>query len=80
MQTWAIYNVLLLGLRDYVHKNRFPGVVIGMSVGSIQPFQRQLLDALGPEKVWCVMMPSPTQVPRAYDAAECCKLLGVRLI
>ncbi len=77
----AIYNALLLGLRDYLHKNRFPGVVIGMSGGLDSALSAAIaVDALGPEKVWCVMMPSPyTSAESLSDAAECCKLLGVRL-
>lgn len=77
----AIYNALLLGLRDYLRKNRFPGIVIGMSGGIDSALSAAVaVDALGPEKVWCVMMPSPYTSPGSLrDAEECCRLLGVKL-
>ena len=76
-----IYQALVLGLRDYVGKNRFPGVVLGLSGGIDSALAAAVAaDALGPEKVHCVMMPSPyTSRESLEDAAEVARLLGVRL-
>lgn len=80
-QLEAVYGALLLGLRDYLHKNRFPGVFIGMSGGLDSALSAAIaVDALGADKVWCVMMASPyTRADSLADAEECCRLLGVRL-
>ena len=77
----ATYGALMLGLRDYVLKNRFPGVIIGMSGGVDSALTAVLaVDALGPDKVHCVMMPSPyTSAESLEDAAEAAQLLGARL-
>ncbi len=77
----AIYQALVLGLRDYVLTNRFPGVIIGLSGGIDSALTAALaVDALGPDKVWTVMMPSPyTSKESLDDAAEVARLLGVRL-
>jgi NAD+ synthase len=77
----AIYQALMLGLRDYVGKNKFPGVVLGLSGGIDSALAAALAaDALGPEKVHCVMMPSPyTSQDSLDDAAAVAKLLSVRL-
>ena len=77
----AVYRALVLGLRDYVGKNRFPGVVIGMSGGIDSALSAAVaVDALGPEQVRCVMMPSPyTSRESLEDAAEAARLLGVQL-
>ncbi len=77
----AIYQAMTLGLRDYVDKNRFPGVIIGLSGGIDSALSAAVaVDALGPERVWCVMMPSVfTSEESLGDAAECARLLGVRL-
>jgi NAD+ synthase len=77
----AIYNALVLGLRDYVAKNGFPGVVLGLSGGIDSALAAALAaDALGPDKVWCVMMPSPyTSRDSLEDAARVARLLGCRL-
>ena len=76
-----IYQALVLGLRDYVGKNRFPGVVLGLSGGIDSALAAAIAaDALGPEKVHCVMMPSPyTSKDSLDDAAEVARLLGVKL-
>ena len=73
-----IYSALVLGLRDYVAKNRFPGVVIGMSGGIDSALTAAIaVDALGPEAVHCVMMPSRyTSAESVSDATECARLLG----
>ncbi|MCH2396332.1 NAD+ synthase [Oceanibaculum sp.] len=77
----TIYQALVLGVRDYVLKNRFPGVVIGMSGGVDSALTAAIaVDALGADKVWTVMMPSPyTSDESLEDAAEASRLLGVRL-
>ncbi len=77
----AIYGVMVLGLRDYVNKNRFPGVVLGMSGGVDSALSAVVaVDALGADRVRTVMMPSRyTSRDSLDDAAECAGLLGVRL-
>jgi NAD+ synthase len=77
----AIYGALVLGLRDYVTKNRFPGVILGLSGGIDSALAAALaVDALGADKVRAVMMPSPyTSADSLEDAAACAKLLGIRL-
>jgi NAD+ synthase len=67
-----IYGAIMLGLRDYVNKNRFPGVVLGLSGGIDSALTAAVaVDALGPERVHCVMMPSPyTSQESLEDAAE----------
>ena len=76
-----IYQAMVLGLRDYVNKNRFPGVVLGLSGGVDSALSAAVaVDALGPERVHCVMMPSRyTSQDSLDDAAEGAKLLGARL-
>ncbi|MGE0716221.1 MAG: NAD+ synthase [Alphaproteobacteria bacterium] len=77
----SVYQALMLGLRDYVDKNRFPGVVLGMSGGVDSALSAAIaVDALGADRVRCVMMPSPyTSQDSLDDAAECSKLLGADL-
>lgn len=77
----AVYGALLLGLRDYVNKNRFPGVVLGLSGGIDSALTAAVaVDALGPDRVHCVMMPSPfTSAESLADAAESARLLKVKL-
>ena len=77
----AVYRALVLALRDYVDKNRFPGVILGLSGGIDSALSAAVaVDALGPERVHCVMMPSPyTSKESLEDAAEAAELLGVRL-
>ncbi|RMD63073.1 MAG: NAD+ synthase, partial [Alphaproteobacteria bacterium] len=76
-----IYGALQLGLRDYVNKNRFKGIVLGLSGGIDSALSAAIaVDALGAERVHCVMMPSPyTSRESLEDAGECARLLGVRL-
>jgi len=76
-----VYRAMILGLKDYVTRNRFPGVVIGMSGGIDSALSAAVaVDALGPENVWCVMMPSRfTSQESLDDAADCARRLGVRL-
>ena len=77
----SIYAALTLGLRDYVEKNRFPGVIIGLSGGIDSAITAAVAaDAIGPERVRCVMMPSPyTSQESLDDAADCARRLGVSL-
>ena len=77
----AVYQAMVLGLRDYVNKNGFPGVVLGMSGGIDSALSAAVAaDALGPERVLCVMLPSRyTSRESLDDAAECSRLLGVHL-
>jgi NAD+ synthase len=77
----AIYAAMMLGLRDYVGKNRFPGVLLGLSGGIDSALTAAVAaDALGPDKVHAVMMPSPfTSRESLGDAAEVAELLGIRL-
>jgi NAD+ synthase len=75
----SVYHAMMLGLRDYVNKNRFPGVVLGLSGGIDSAISAAVaVDALGPDRVRCVMLPSKfTSQDSLDDAAECAKLLGV---
>ncbi|OAN51076.1 NAD+ synthase [Paramagnetospirillum marisnigri] len=77
----GIYQAMVVGLRDYVTKNRFPGVVLGLSGGIDSAICAAVaVDALGADKVWCVMMPSPyTSTESLEDAAAIARLLNVRL-
>lgn len=77
----AIYRAMVLGLRDYVTKNRFPGVVLGLSGGIDSAISAAVaVDALGADAVHCVMMPSRyTSQESLDDAKSCAALLGVKL-
>jgi NAD+ synthase len=76
-----IYSAMVLSLRDYVERNRFPGVVLGLSGGIDSAICAAIAaDALGPERVWCVMLPSRyTSQESLDDAAECAALIGCKL-
>ena len=76
-----IYHAMLVGLRDYVGRNRFPGVVLGLSGGIDSALSAAVaVDALGADRVWCVMLPSRfTGRESLDDAAMCARLLGVKL-
>ena len=75
----AVYHAMMLGLRDYVNKNRFPGVVLGLSGGIDSALSAAVaVDALGAERVRCVMLPSRyTSAESLADADECARRLGV---
>ncbi|MDA1071332.1 MAG: NAD+ synthase, partial [Proteobacteria bacterium] len=75
-----IYRAMVTGLADYVGKNGFPGVLIGMSGGIDSALTAAIAtDALGAGRVHCVMMPSRyTSRESLEDAAACSGLLGVR--
>ena len=77
----AIYLAMMLGLHDYVEKNGFPGVILGLSGGIDSALTAAVaVDALGADRVHSVMMPSPyTSTESLEDAAECAALLGGRL-
>ncbi len=77
----AIYLAMCLGLRDYVGKNRFPGVVLGLSGGIDSALSAAVaVDALGPDRVHAVMMPSRyTSKASLEDAGACAAALGIRL-
>jgi len=74
-----IYRCMMLGLGDYVRKNRFPGILLGLSGGIDSALSAAVaVDALGAEQVRAVMLPSPyTGRESLEDAAECARLLGV---
>jgi NAD+ synthase len=75
-----IYSAMVLALRDYVERNRFPGVVLGMSGGIDSALCAAIAaDALGPERVWCVMLPSRfTSQSSLDDARACAEAIGAR--
>lgn len=67
----SVYNALKLGLRDYVLKNGFKGVLLGLSGGVDSALVAVIAaEALGPEKVTCVMMPSPYTAQMSLDDAS----------
>jgi NAD+ synthase len=76
----SVYHAMMLGLRDYVNKNRFPGVVLGLSGGIDSALSAAVaVDALGADRVRCVMMPSRyTSQDSLDDAEDCAKMLGVK--
>jgi len=76
----AEYRAAVMGLGDYVNKNGFPGVVLGMSGGIDSALTAAIaVDALGAERVWCVMLPSKyTSDHSLEDARACAEALGVR--
>ncbi len=75
----SLYKALVLGLRDYVKNNKFPGVILGMSGGIDSALVASLaVDALGPQNVHAVMMPSPyTSNESLNDAKEALNFLDV---
>jgi NAD+ synthase (glutamine-hydrolysing) len=67
----SVYNALVLGIRDYIRKNGFPGVVIGLSGGIDSALTLALaVDAIGAEKVEAVMMPSRYTADISLDGAR----------
>lgn len=69
----ATYQAMVLGLRDYVNKNGFPGVVFGLSGGIDSALSAAVaVDALGADRVRCVMMPSPYTSQNSLDDAQGC--------
>lgn len=76
----ADYAACVLGLRDYVEKNGFPGVVLGLSGGIDSALCAAMaVDALGSERVHCIMLPYRyTSSESLDDAAACAQALNVR--
>lgn len=76
----AIYQALVLGVRDYVTKNGFPGVVLGLSGGIDSALTLAIaVDALGADRVEAVLMPSRYTADMSNtDAEEEARALGVR--
>jgi NAD+ synthase len=76
----AGYHAAVLCLRDYVQKNGFPGVVLGLSGGVDSALVAAMAaDALGPDRVHAVMLPYRfTSNESLDDAAKCAKALGIR--
>jgi NAD+ synthase (glutamine-hydrolysing) len=79
-ETASVYSALVLGVRDYVNKHGFPGVVMGLSGGIDSALTLAIaVDALGADRVHAVMMPSRyTAQMSLTDAQEEARLLGVR--
>ena len=75
-----VYAALVLGVRDYIGKNGFPGVLIGLSGGIDSALTLAIaVDALGADKVRAVMMPSPyTADISLADSRQMVQTLGVR--
>ena len=76
----ADWRACCLGLGDYVNKNGFKQVILGLSGGIDSAMAAAIaVDALGPERVWCVMMPSRyTSDDSLKDAKDCIAALGCR--
>jgi NAD+ synthase (glutamine-hydrolysing) len=76
----SVYGALVMGVRDYVGKHRFPGVVMGLSGGIDSALTLAIaVDALGAERVHAVMMPSRyTSSMSLEDAKAEADILGVR--
>lgn len=74
------YRACVVGLRDYILKNHFPGVVLGLSGGIDSALCAAIaVDALGPDKVHCIMLPyTYTSEESLKDAAACAQALGVK--
>jgi NAD+ synthase len=75
-----VYRAMIVALRDYVVRNGFPGVILGLSGGIDSALSAAVaVDALGADKVWGVMLPSKyTSDESLEDAKECARLLGCR--
>jgi NAD+ synthase (glutamine-hydrolysing) len=76
-----VYRALVVGLRDYVHKNGFREVVLGLSGGIDSALTAVLaVDALGPDAVRALAMPSMySSAESLEDAVDCAKRLGIQL-
>jgi len=77
----SMYSAMMLGLQDYVRKNGFPGVVLGLSGGIDSALTAVVaVDALGPERVRGVRLPSRfTSEASMRDAEDSARRLGIRL-
>jgi NAD+ synthase (glutamine-hydrolysing) len=78
-EVWA---ALRLGIRDYVGKNGFPGVLVGLSGGIDSALTAALAaDALGPDRVTGVALPSALSSPESLEGAQAlAEALGIRLL
>lgn len=76
----ALWSALVLAVRDYVGKNRFPGALLGLSGGIDSALVLAIaVDALGADKVHTVMMPSPYTADISWiDARDMAERVGVR--
>jgi NAD+ synthase/NAD+ synthase (glutamine-hydrolysing) len=76
----VIYRALMTGTRDYVNKNHFPGVILGLSGGIDSALVLAIcVDALGADRVHAVMMPSEYTAQMSLDdAREMAKIHGVK--
>ncbi len=76
----ADWRAMCLGLGDYVNKNGFKQIVLGLSGGVDSAAVAAIAaDALGPERVWCVMMPSRYTAGESLgDAQDCAERIGCR--
>jgi NAD+ synthase (glutamine-hydrolysing) len=76
----SVYRALVLGVRDYVNKHGFPGVVMGLSGGVDSSLTLAIaVDALGADRVHAVMMPSPHSSAETQDDARAlADNLGIR--
>ena len=76
----APWRACVLGLRDYAHKNGFSHVVLGLSGGIDSAVVAAIaVDAFGPDKVHCLMLPYRyTSEASLFDARDCAERLGVR--
>ncbi len=79
-QLEADWRAMCLGLGDYVNKNGFKQIILGMSGGVDSAMTAAIaVDALGPKRVWCVMMPSQyTSSDSLEDAKACAQRLGCK--
>ncbi|MBN1464863.1 NAD+ synthase [candidate division KSB1 bacterium] len=77
-----IYGAIILGLRDYVHKNGFQQVVFGLSGGIDSALVATLAaDALGPQNVNCITMPSQhSSAGSVVDSIQLAENLGIKMI
>src|SRR6476659_4199369 len=75
-----VYRAMMVALRDYVERNGFPGVILGLSGGIDSALSAAVaVDALGASKVWGVMLPSKYTSQESFDdARDCARLLGCR--
>ena len=80
--TWQedLWHALVLGIKDYLGKNGFPGAILGLSGGIDSALVLALaVDAMGADKIHAVMMPSPYTADISWlDAREMAQRLGVR--
>ena len=79
-QEESIYRALCLGVKDYIGKNNFTNVLLGLSGGIDSSLTLAIaVDALGPDKVWAIMMPSEyTADISMQDSRALSETLGVR--